>query len=127
MVANVQQAKKDLVAFKLSKAVQAVRDVQASIDALDATFSVDNLPALKEVAKQINSLSLENKAILDLTAYNNLMAEYNAYLDSLEGEMQPVVNVVSSVTYNASAILKVAAALSGFAVVALNLLKRKIV
>ena len=52
MVANVQQAKKDLVAFKLSKAVQAVRDVQASIDALDATFSVDNLPALKEVAKQ---------------------------------------------------------------------------
>ena len=126
MVTAVMNAKKDLTAFKLSKAVQAVRDVQASIDALDKTFSVANLPALKQVASQINSLTLENKAILDLTAYNNLMAEYNAYLESLEIEVQPVVEATASVTYNAIASATATIAVTVLTIVLAVVIKRKI-
>jgi hypothetical protein len=100
MVKVVNEAKAQLVQTKLAKAEQKVRDVQALIDALDKTFDIANIAELKAVASAINSLTLENRLILDLTAYNQLVAEYNKYLESVQIEVAPVVSAVNSLTFN---------------------------
>jgi hypothetical protein len=100
MVKAVNDAKAQLVATKLAKAEQKVRDVQALIDALDKTFDIANIAELKAVASEINALTLENRLILDLTAYNQLVAEYNEYFESVQIEATPVVNTVNALTFN---------------------------
>ncbi len=125
-VESVQSAKKTLTAIKIQKASKAVRDVQSSIDSLDKTFSVQNIPTLKAVASQINSLTVKDKAILDLTAYNELMAEYNAYLEALEIEIEPTVNALSNLTFSRVAtVMASSLAIGGLLTVLLIALKRK--
>ena len=99
MVDCVNQAKATLTKIKLEKAVQQVRDVQALVDGLDKEFDIANLEEIKAVATKINELTLENRAILDLTEYNKLLAQYNAYLEGLEIEIQPVITATKQVTF----------------------------
>lgn len=125
MVEKVTAAKKELVAIKLSKATVEVRNVQAVIDALNDTFSVSDIPALSTAAEKINSLTPDDKAILDLTAYNRLITEYNAYLASVETEVQPIVSATSSVTYGGA--LAAATAVLGALATVFAILKKRFI
>ncbi len=128
MVKVVNDAKQKLVQTKLEKAEQVVRDVQALIDALDKNFDIENLSELKQVASAINGLTLENRLILDLTAYNQLVAEYNKYLESVQTEIEPVVKAVNALTINeAIATGAVTLAMSGIALALGIVLKRKFI
>ena len=126
MVKAVKDAKAQLVQIKLAKAEQKVRDVQALIDALDKTFDIANIAELKAVASAINSLTLENRLILDLTAYNQLVAEYNKYLESVQVEVAPVISAVNSLTFKEAMLVTTAALAATGALLALGIIfKRK--
>ena len=128
MVKAVNDAKQKLVKIKLEKAKQVVRDVQALIDGLDKTFDIANLSELKKVASAINGLTLENRLILDLTAYNQLVAEYNKYLESVQTEITPVIKAVNTLTFNESVAAAAAAlTLNGITLALLAVLKRKLI
>ena len=128
MVKAVNDAKQKLVKIKLEKAEQVVRDVQALIDSLDKTFDIANLSELKKVASAINGLTLENRLILDLTAYNQLVAEYNKYLESVQTEITPVIKAVNTLTFNESVAAAAAAlTLNGITLALLAVLKRKLI
>ena len=64
--------------------------------------------------------------ILDLTAYNQLVAEYNKYLESVQIEVAPVISAVNALTFK-EAVLAVTATLAATgALLALGIiLKRK--
>ena len=62
-------------------------------------FNTHVIEEIKAVATKINELTLENRAILDLTEYNKLLAQYNAYLEGLEIEIQPVITATKQVTF----------------------------
>ena len=127
-VKAVNDAKQKLVKIKLEKAEQVVRDVQALIDGLDKTFDIANLSELKKVASAINGLTLENRLILDLTAYNQLVAEYNKYLESVQTEITPVIKAVNTLTFNESVAAAAAALyLNGITLALLAVLKRKLI
>jgi len=126
MVKAVKDAKAQLVQIKLAKAEQKVRDVQALIDALDKTFDIANIAELKAVASAINSLTLENRLILDLTAYNQLVAEYNKYLESVQVEVAPVISAVNSLTFKEAMLVTTATLAATGALFALGIIfKRK--
>ncbi len=126
MVKSVKDAKAQLVQIKLAKAEQKVRDVQALIDALDKTFDIANIAELKAVASAINGLTLENRLILDLTAYNQLVAEYNKYLESVQIEVAPVISAVNALTFKEAVLVATAALATTGALLALGIiLKRK--
>ena len=128
MVKAVNDAKQKLVKIKLEKAEQVVRDVQALIDSLDKTFDIANLSELKKVASAINGLTLENRLILDLTAYNQLVAEYNKYLESVQTEITPVIKAVNTLTFNESVAAAAAAlTINGITLALLAVLKRKLI
>ena len=100
--------------------------VNELIDALDKTFNIANIAELKEVAGAINSLTLENRLILDLTAYNQLVAEYNKYLESVQLEVAPVVEAVNALTFNeAMAVAGLSLALAAVSLTLGITLKRK--
>lgn len=127
MVTSVNEAKKTLTEIKLAKAIQQVRDVQSAINALDTTFSVSDIPALKEVAAKINALTPENREILDLTVYNELMAKYNAYLEDLNEEVKPLIDATANVTFAKVAVAVASlSALAGVATLLAFVIKRKI-
>ena len=126
MVKSVKDAKAQLVQIKLAKAEQKVRDVQALIDALDKNFDIANIAELKAVASAINSLTLENRLILDLTAYNQLVAEYNKYLESVQIEVAPVISAVNALTFKEAVLAVTATLATTGALLALGIiLKRK--
>ena len=73
-------------------------------------------------------MTLENRLILDLTAYNQLVAEYNKYLESVQTEITPVIKAVNTLTYNESVAAAAAAlALNGITLALLAVLKRKLI
>ena len=115
-----------LVQIKLAKAEQKVCDVPARFDALDKTFDIANIAELKAVASAINSLTLENRLILDLTAYNQLVAEYNKYHESVQVEVAPVISAVNSLTFKEAMLVTTAALAATGALLALGIVfKRK--
>ena len=126
MVEVVNSAKKKLTKIKLEKAEQKVRDVQALIDGLDTSFDISDLAKLKEVAAAINSLTLNNRLILDLTAYNQLVAEYNAYLEKVQIEAAPIIKSVNAITFKEIAVIaSLSTAIAGLATVLGVVVKRK--
>ena len=92
----VENTKYRLYELKREVGSQAVRDVQALLDTVNTTFSLDDLDELADLAKQINSLSREEQNILDLRRYDELLASYDAYLNGVRED----ASVVDKVTDN---------------------------
>lgn len=89
---SAAQAKiKELKYANLSEEVKAI---QEEILSLNTIFSISMLDSLKVLSAKINALSAEDKALLDLTKYNQLVASYEQYINDLESETTPVVSIV---------------------------------
>lgn len=93
LVSTLLNAKEALRVIKLANASEKIRNIQASIDALDGTFTLDKLSSLQELANSINSLSILDKDLLDLTKYNAMVESYNAYLSGLNTDIDNVNKV----------------------------------
>lgn len=109
LVSTLLNAKEALRVIKLANASEKIKNIQASIDALDGTFTLDKLSSLQELANSINSLSILDKDLLDLTKYNAMVESYNAYLNGLNTDIDNV-NKVHNNAY-AYAVLAAAVAL----------------
>lgn len=123
MTEKLAAAQSAIREIRLSAATQKVKDIQAEIDALPDTFSLADLALLKDLTDRINALKIEEKQILDLSAYNALSAAYNAYLNSLEGDIEQAESVSSRAYVYAA--LTTAASLSLVGAATLLIRRRK--
>ena len=96
MVNRVTEAKSDLSKLKISLAGKKVKDLQVKLETLNTTFDITRLEELKGLASTINSLTTEEKRLLDLTNYNALVASYNEYCSTLNSEMTKVEENVNN-------------------------------
>ena len=96
MVSKVTEAKSDLSKLKISLAGKKVKDLQVKLETLNTTFDITRLEELKSLASTINSLTTEEKRLLDLTNYNALVASYNEYCSTLNSEMTKVEENVNN-------------------------------
>lgn len=120
MTNNVRQAREQIIKLRIVNSNKLVKDVQQLLDNLPAgAFNISMLSELNAAYKAINSLSVEDRAVLDLTQYNRLMTAYNNYCQSVQAEVTPIVNNVSG----ASAATQVAATV--FALLALAVVIKK--
>ncbi|MDE6013323.1 MAG: hypothetical protein K2G50_00095, partial [Anaeroplasmataceae bacterium] len=60
------------------------------------TFKIENLESLRNLTVRIDSISREEKNILDLRKYDELVSSYSAYIANVNDEFRPVDEVVSS-------------------------------
>lgn len=95
MLDKVAQYKTQIVAIKIANSTKRTRDVQAMIDALPDSFGVSALTALQSVNAAMAELKTDERALLDLTRYNTLVSDYNAYRQTLQDEASPIVSGVS--------------------------------
>ena len=93
------KAQKEIREIKYKTASLEVKALQAEIDSLNTSFTIDRLGELQAFAERLNKLKLAERNILDLTRYNALMASYNAYLETLKPAINSVNGVLNS-TYN---------------------------
>lgn len=90
LVASVQAAKNTIRNIKFANASDEVKRVQALIDELPDTFSIDDLATIQDVLEQINQLDGSDRNILDLTKLNALKTSYNDYRNSLAEQVEPL-------------------------------------
>lgn len=114
MATRLQNALIKLNELKRAEASQAVRDVQSAINALPAHFSIDNLTQFRNVYTSIYSLTINERSILDLTKYNVILAEYEAYVLEISEDASGMTTIVNnSFAYNiAAAVLASVSAVS---------------
>lgn len=103
MKEKLDAAKSVVQEIRLSTATQKIKDIQAEINALPETFSLSDLALLKDLTDRINALKIEEKQILDLSAYNALTDAYNAYLNALESDIEQA-DSLSSGAYDYAAL-----------------------
>lgn len=111
LVNVTMQAKDELFALKAAKANQKVKAVQAVIDALPSSFTVAAIEQLKQASQQIKALDSDDRALLDQTNYNTLLAQYNEYCNQIEqeaAELRPAVDGVGTAQVLAAAACAVA-------------------
>lgn len=101
--------------IKLSKASLEVQNLQQEINNLPTTFTIGLLDTLKEISSKINNLKADDKLILDLTNYNNLVSSYNEYIANVETEIMPTIKAIdNTIVY---VVLSTLASLSAIAMV----------
>lgn len=120
-VNSVSDAKVKLSALKLSKASKEVQNLQVKINELPETFDITKLELLKSISSEINSVKQNEKSLLDLTKYNNLVKSYNEYINTLNSEIEPVINSVN----NTLAYVQLIAATAALLSLAYVVIKRK--
>ena len=85
LVEKVESAKAEIKEIKIRNAKKAVREVNELLKTLPTVYSEEIKANLLNIQNKLNDLTLEEKALLDLTNYNNL---YKAYEESLSTEPQ---------------------------------------
>lgn len=113
---NAAQAK--INELKYANLSDEVKAIQEEVLALNTSFSIDMLDSLKALSAKINALSVEDKALLDLTKYNQLVASYEQYLSDLETETTPVISIVDMSFVTKAASIALVAITGIFALVA---------
>ncbi len=86
LVDIVLSASETLREIKLKDASTAAKNVQAKIDALPSKFDISQLETLKQLATEIKNLSSDERSLLSLTAYNNLLTQYTNYRNTIASE-----------------------------------------
>ena len=87
---------KELRDLKFKTASAEVKKMQAVLDSLNTVFTIDRLSELNGIAKELSKLNINERSILDLTNYNELIASYNLYCDSLT----PTIEAASGASNN---------------------------
>lgn len=96
LVNVVKKAKEELRKLQFNNASQTVKNLQQEINNLDTRFTISRLAELQALKKRLDSITLEELSLLDLTNYNALMDSYNSYIASIEEEVLPTTNVVNN-------------------------------
>lgn len=91
-VKSVNDAKATLTKLKIEDAGQKVIAVQERIDSLPTEFRVEDLELLSSVASDINALLPKDRALLDTSRYDLLIASYDSYRESVVQEVRPITN-----------------------------------
>ena len=100
MVKVVNEAKATIFALKLANANQNVQNLQVKINELPGIFNVSMIETLKELSKELQDLPFEDRSLLDLTKYNNLINSYNRYILTVNAEMEPSVKAIDNSFFN---------------------------
>ena len=106
--------------IKLSKSSLEVQNLQKEINNLPTTFNINLLDTLKTISNKINNLKADDKLILDLTNYNNLVSSYNEYIANLEAEIMPTIKAIDS-----TMIYVVISTIGSLSVIAMVLVSKK--
>lgn len=96
LVKVVKEAKEELRKLQFENASQIVKNLQQEINNLDTTFTISRLAELHALKKKLDSITLVELSLLDLTNYDALMDSYNSYIASIEEEVLPTTNVVNN-------------------------------
>ena len=96
LVKVVKEAKEELRKLQFENASQIVKNLQQEINNLDTTFTITRLAELQALKKRLDSITLVELSLLDLTNYDALMDSYNSYIASIEEEVLPTTNVVNN-------------------------------
>ena len=86
----------DINKLQFENASQIVKNLQQEINNLDTTFTISRLAELHALKKKLDSITLVELSLLDLTNYDALMDSYNSYIASIEEEVLPTTNVVNN-------------------------------
>ena len=119
LVKVVKKAKNDLRLLQFENASLAVKNIQKEIDKLNPVFAASRLQELRALREKLDTISVEEQSLLDLTNYNALMESYSKYIETLEKEVAPVTNAVNN------SIIKVQALSSLIVFVALSVLRKR--
>ena len=119
-VSCVTNAKVILSALKLSKASKEVQNLQLKINQLPDKFDISMLETLKTISNEINKTKQNEKSLLDLTKYNQLVSSYSEYVKNISAEIEPVIGSVN----NTLVFVNIATAAS-IATLAFVILKRR--
>jgi len=95
MYETLASAKEVIKALEFNTADKKVKEAQKLIDNLSDTFDASMYEDLKALTDQINALLTDQKALLDLTKYNNLMALYQEYIAGITNEGNSITNMFS--------------------------------
>lgn len=88
----VMSANETIKELKFHTASTKVKEVQELIDSLPDKFSVDNIELLLSISTRLNALKGDEKALLDLDKYNNMLDSYDDYIESIVEESSPFTN-----------------------------------
>ena len=110
----VTKAKAELKKLQFENASKAVKNLQAEINALPATFNISLLTQLNDITTRLNNLSLSDRGLIDLTNYNKLIESYKAYVASITDDVKPLqsnraATNVSKISINALTIIALCA------------------
>ena len=80
LVEVVENAQKVVKEIKIKNAKKLVRDTDALLKQLPVEFSESMIDQLNSVTALVNELTIDEKYLLDLTNYNNLVQAYEEFL-----------------------------------------------
>ena len=83
LVKVVEDAQVIIKEIKINNAKKLVRDTYALLKELPTEFSESMIDELNEVTSLVNELTIDEKYLLDLKNYNNLVKAYEDYLTNL--------------------------------------------
>ncbi len=118
-VESVTNAKATLTKLKIEDAGQKVIAVQERIDSLPTEFKVEDLELLRSVAADINALLPKDKALLDTSRYDLLIASYDSYRESVVQEVRPIINSFDNIVAGIAVMVSVLAIGLAFAIKAI--------
>lgn len=90
---RLADARETIRLLNFAGASETVKNLQADIDALDPVFDIAKLPEYQSVSSRLAALSYQERQLLDLSNYEALQAGYQAYLESIEGEIVEIRQV----------------------------------
>ena len=82
LVKVVEDAQAIIKDVKIKNAKKLVRDTNELLKQLPTEFSESMIDQLNEVTSYVSELTIDEKYLLDLKNYNNLVSEYEDYLES---------------------------------------------
>ena len=91
LVTIVETAQQEIKEIKIKNAKKLVRDTNELLKQLPTTFSESMIDQLNEVTLLVNELTIDEKYLLDLKNYNDLIKEYEEYLQLENNPIEPTL------------------------------------
>ena len=104
-VKTVEEAQSIIKEIKIKNAKKLVRDTYALLKQLPTSFSTDMIDQLNEATSMVNELTIDEKYLLDLKNYNELIKAYEDYLNNENNPVTPPTNPGGDDPSNAKPIL----------------------
>ncbi len=77
--------------LKFENSSLKTRQLQKRINNLPETFDISQLEVLKAIATGLKEIKFEERNLLDLTKYNQLVNSYNDYVKGITNEVKPII------------------------------------